>query len=42
MADVYIMLAQLQMIYGNVPEIATHVRNKLARTLETVKEEREA
>ena len=42
MADVYIMLAQLQLIYGNVPEIAAHVREKLGRTVETVKKEREA
>ena len=42
MADVYIMLAQLQLIYGNRPEIAAQVRAKLGRTLETVKEEREA
>lgn len=42
MADVYIMLAQLQLINGNVPEIAAHVREKLGRTVETVKKEREA
>lgn len=40
MADVYIMLAQLQLIYGNVPDIANAVRLKLARTLDRVEAER--
>ena len=41
MADVYIMLSQLQLIYGNRPEIAGCVRKKMARTMETVTKERE-
>lgn len=39
MADVYIMLSQLQLIYGNGPAIAKAVRVKLARTLERVEGE---
>lgn len=42
MADVYIMLSQLQLIYGNRDDIAAQIRAKLARTLETVQKEREA
>ena len=40
MADVYIMLAQLQLIYGNLPDVAAAVRMKLARTLERIDLER--
>ena len=41
MADVYVVLAQLQLIYGNRDMIAGFVREKLGRTLETVRKERE-
>lgn len=40
MADVYIMLAQLQLIYGNVPDIAQAITLKLGRTLGRVEAER--
>lgn len=40
MADVHIMLAQLQLIYGNTHEIAAAVRAKLARTIDQVERER--
>ena len=40
MADVYIMLGQLQLIYGNRPEIAAAIRDKLGRTMERVESER--
>lgn len=41
MADVYIMLAQLMLIYGNRPEVARVVGEKIGRTLERVELERE-
>lgn len=40
MADVYIMLAQLMLIYGNRPEVARMVGEKIGRTLERVEAER--
>lgn len=40
MADVYIMLAQLMLIYGNRPEVARVVGEKIGRTLERVEAER--
>lgn len=36
MADVYVMLAQLQLIYGNHDGVARCVRDKLARTLDAI------
>lgn len=41
MADAYIMLAQLMLIYGNRPEVARVVGEKIGRTLERVEAERE-
>ena len=41
MADVYIMLAQLMLIYGNRPEVARVVGEKIGRTLKRVEAERE-
>jgi len=40
MADCYIMLAQLELIYGNHTDVAAFVREKLARTLKRVEAER--
>ena len=40
MADVYIMLGQLELIYNNHDDIVANVRMKLARTLEQVEAER--
>lgn len=40
MADCYIMLAQLELIYGNHHDVAACVRDKLARTLDRVEAER--
>lgn len=40
MADCYIMLAQLKLIYGNHGDVVQFVRDKLARTLERVEAER--
>jgi len=40
MADCYIMLAQLELIYGNHADVLTFVSDKLARTLARVEEER--
>ena len=40
MADCYIMLAQLELIYGNHGDVVQFVRDKLARTLERVEAER--
>jgi len=40
MADCYIMLAQLELIYGNPADVLTFVSDKLARTLARVEEER--
>ena len=40
MADVYVMLAQLELIYGNHNDVVAQVRLKLARTLATVEAER--
>lgn len=40
MADCYIMLAQLELIYGNHGDVVQFVRDKLARTLERVETER--
>ena len=39
MADCYIMLAQLQLIYGNRPEVQEEIARKIARTLQTVEKE---
>lgn len=40
MADSYIMLAQLELIYGNHADVMTLVRDKLIRTVKRVEEER--
>lgn len=40
MADSYIMLAQLQLIYGNHTDVVKFVREKLARTLKRIEAER--
>lgn len=40
MADCYIMLAQLELIYGNHADLATMLREKLARTVKRIKAER--
>lgn len=40
MADVYIMLAQLQLIYGNAAEVGHAVKGKLRRVAERVESER--
>lgn len=40
MADCYIMLAQLQLIYGNHDDVLHGTRMKLARTLDRVEAER--
>ena len=40
MADCYIMLAQMELIYGNHAEVVQEIREKLARTLERVEAER--
>ena len=40
MADTYIMLAQLELIYGNHHDVVNGVREKLGRTLERVEKER--
>lgn len=40
MADTYIMLAQLELIYGNHVEVVDHIREKMGRTLERVEAER--
>ena len=41
MADCYIMLAQLELIFGNHVEVVDEIRDKLARTLERVERERQ-
>ena len=41
MADVYIMLAQLELIYGNHRDVVACVQDKLERTLARVEAERE-
>ena len=41
MADAYIMLAQLELIFGNHIEVVDVIREKLARTLERVERERQ-
>ena len=40
MADSYIMLAQLELIYGNHMDVVKFVREKLARTLKRIEAER--
>lgn len=40
MADCYIMLAQLQLIYGNHDDVAYAIRMKMGRTLDRVEAER--
>ena len=40
MADAHIMLAQLELIYGNHLDVVAFIREKLARTLERVEAER--
>ena len=40
MGDCYIMLAQLELIYGNHHEVVLDVRRKLGRTLDQVEAER--
>lgn len=40
MADAYIMLAQLELIFGNHVEVVDEIRDKLARTLDRVETER--
>ena len=40
MADCYIMLAQLELIYGNHLEVVAILREKLDRTIRRVEEER--
>ena len=40
MADCYIMLAQLELIYGNHGDVVQMIREKMARTLERVEAER--
>lgn len=40
MADAYITLAQLELIYGNHDDLVQNIRVKLARTLERVERER--
>lgn len=40
MADVYITLAQLELIYGNHHEVVDEIREKMSRTLERVEAER--
>lgn len=43
MADVYITLAQLELIYGNHGEVVDEIRKRMARTLKRIeKEQREA
>lgn len=41
MADVYIMLAQLELIYGNHGEVLRMAHRKLTRTMERVNAEKE-
>lgn len=41
MADSYIMLAQLELIYGNHDRVVEFIREKMARTLERVEAERQ-
>lgn len=40
MADVYITLAQLELIYGNHVDVVDEIREKMARTLARVETER--
>lgn len=40
MADSYLMLAQLELIYGNHADVVSFVREKLARTLARVEADR--
>lgn len=40
MADCYIVLAQLELIYGNHGEVVQAIREKLGRTLERVEAEK--
>lgn len=40
MADCYIVLAQLELIYGNHGEVVQGIREKLGRTLERVEAEK--
>lgn len=40
MADSYIVLAQMQLIYGNAPEVERAVEEKIARTLAKIEAER--
>lgn len=40
-ADVLIMLSQLELIYGLAPEVNLAVRDKLGRTVERIEMERE-
>ena len=40
MADCYIMLAQLELIYGNHDDVVQTIREKMGRTLEKVEAER--
>lgn len=40
MADCYIVLAQLELIYGNHDAVVDGIRMKLARTLEKIEAER--
>lgn len=40
MADSYIMLAQLELIYGNHHDVVACIREKLARTLKRIEAER--
>lgn len=40
MGDAYILLAQLELIYGNHDDVVEDIRQKLARTLERVEAER--
>lgn len=41
MADVYIMLGQLELIYGNRDAVAWAITDRIARTLERVESERQ-
>lgn len=40
MADCYIMLAQLELIFGNHDDVVAVIREKMGRTLERVEAER--
>ena len=40
MADCYIMLAQMELIYGNHDSVVDAIRMKMARTLQRVEDER--